>query len=105
MNKNSEILRNSYPNRIRIIRELALQAGYAEICLQEANKMISFKKDGNRINIYYSTMTVATCLKHPVQGKTQLFRRNVGQKLLTEIFNNPRLHTGRGYQRKMTNAI
>jgi len=54
----------------------------------------------NRINVYYTTGTVATCINHPQQGRTQLFRRNVSLAQLAEIMINPRVHTGVGYQRK-----
>ena len=40
------------------------------------------------------------CLKHPRQGKTQLFRRGIeSYEELAAIFENPRTHTGKGYQR------
>lgn len=45
-------------------------------------------------------MTVATCINHPKQGKTQLFRKNVSFDELDKIFKNPRVHTGKGYQTK-----
>lgn len=47
-----------------------------------------------RINIFWTTGTVGTCLDHPRQGKTQLFRRHVDLSTLREIFKNPRVHTG-----------
>lgn len=71
---------------------------------QENIGMISFvkiyKSDPARINIYITKMTVATCINHPRQGKTQLFRKKVNAKLMAEIFNDPRVHTRIGYQRK-----
>lgn len=68
--------------------------------------MISFvkgKRDDDswvRINVWYTTMTVGTCLTHPIQGKTQLFRRRVSRELLEKILKNPRIHTRKGYQKK-----
>ena len=54
-----------------------------------------------RLNIYYSTMTVGTCLNHPKKGKTQLFRKNVWNvDLLENLFFNPRFHTRKGYYKK-----
>lgn len=64
---------------------------------------LSFTRKGTRINIWYArngTFTVGTALDHPVQGKTQLFRRNVTPRLLETILDYPRVHTNRGYQRK-----
>lgn len=89
-----------YKGTIRDIRAVASKHGYTEIDLQENNKMISFRRDDIRINVYYSTMTVGTCLTHPKQGKTQLFRRNVTPDLLNMLFEKPRTHTGIGYKQK-----
>jgi hypothetical protein len=50
-----------------------------------------------RVNVYYSTGTVATALSHPVSGKTQLFRRDMTLRDLCKIFDDPRTHTGVGY--------
>ena len=90
------------------IRALASQEAYKETYFNEVSKVISFcpkgihslvNKDDNciRINIYWTTRTVGTCLNHPRQGKTQLFRRNVDMIQLRSIFKNPRIHTGTGY--------
>lgn len=62
--------------------------------------MVSFKKNGCRINIYYSKGTISTALEHPKKGKTQLFRKYVDIELLEKIFDNPRVHTDRGYRFK-----
>ena len=51
-----------------------------------------------RLNVYFTTMTVGTCIDHPFQGKTQLFRRNVTLEQLKEIALDPRIHTGQGYR-------
>lgn len=84
------------------ITALAKKYGWSLLCYQENIGMISFHKvikaDLARINIYLTKMTVATCLKHPKHGKTQMFRKFVDMKLLEKIFKNPRVHTGRGYR-------
>lgn len=59
------------------------------------NFMISFKKMDIRLNFWLSTGTVASCLLHPKQGKTQLFRRKVTLEEAEQIFINPRIHTGK----------
>ena len=82
------------------VRQLAQSAHLVEISHNKASKVISFEKDGVRFNVYYTTGTVGTCLAHPAQGKTQLFRRNQDAKGVAEIFRNPRVHTGEGYQQK-----
>jgi hypothetical protein len=71
----------------------------------ERSKVVSyFRKNPHgphgdvRINSYYTTGTVGTALYHPVQGRTQLFRKKVQtQEQLSAIFANPRIHTGKGY--------
>ena len=91
-------------NNIYIIlaRALAESAGLIEVALNEESKVISFRNEDEtyRINVYYTTRTVGTCVDHPSQGKTQLFRRNVSYEELTNLFNNPRIHTGRGYYKR-----
>lgn len=80
------------------IKQLARQ--YDWHCIDTQNVMLSFKKADVRVNIYWTKMTVATCVNHPTKGKTQLFRRNVTEKQLERIFKNPRVHTGKGYYTK-----
>jgi len=82
------------------VRGIAERASYKEIDFNSLSRVISFRRDTTRINVYYSTGTVGTCLNHPVKGKTQLFRRNVGIDELEQIFFEPRTHTGKGYYRK-----
>ena len=63
--------------------------------------MASYRKDGVRLNFYLSTGTVGSALDHPRQGKTQLFRRNVQDaNEAAAFFDDPRQHTGKGYQTK-----
>lgn len=83
----------------RIIRMAGLN-GWGLFDFQAKNKMLSFKKNDDRINVWYSKMTIGTCLMHPKKGKTQLFRKNVSLELLEKIFTNPRHHTGKGYYSK-----
>ncbi len=89
-----------YTEDILKIRQLAIKNRWEEIDLQPTNKLISFRKYDTRLNIYYSTFTVGTCLDHPIKGKTQLFRKNVEWGELEKVFSNPRAHTGKGYYRK-----
>jgi hypothetical protein len=54
-----------------------------------------------QVNVYHTTGTVSTSLKHPVKGRTQLHRRGVmSLDELGELFRNPREHTGKGYYRR-----
>ena len=62
------------------IAKLARRHGYekVEVNLRDENRMVSWRHDwkcgGVRINIYFTTGTVATCLDHPKRGKGQLLR-------------------------------
>ena len=82
------------------VRRTARRAGFEEIYLNDSSRVVSFARDETRVNVYYTTGTVGTCVHHPRQGKTQLFRRNVDLQLLVAIMTNPRVHTDRGYQRR-----
>ena len=88
-------------DRLEMIRMLATRHGYEEIDFQPKTTMISFKKNDIRINVYYTKMTVGTCMKHPkYPHPTQLFRKNVTQGELEAILQNPRVHTNKGYFEK-----
>lgn len=79
---------------------IATKHGYVCFDYQENIGMASYSDGQTRINVYLTKMTVATCLKHPTKGATQLFRRNVTLSMLNEIFSYPRKHTGKGYYKK-----
>lgn len=75
--------------------------GVTEINFNETSRVLSFRTaDGARVNVYFTTRTVGTALSHPVQGSTQLFRRNCTADELIKILENPRFHTGKGYKRR-----
>lgn len=86
-------------NKAEIIK-LAKSNDWELLDDQPDNVMVSFYKPEMRINVWYTKMTVATCINHPKQGKTQLFRKNVSMGLLDKIFKNPRIHTFKGYYTK-----
>jgi len=90
---------------VKDIAKLARRHGYekVEVNPRDENRMVSWRHSrkcgGVRINIYFTTGTVATCLDHPTKGKGQLFRRNMTFADLEDIFHNPRVHTDTGYHR------
>lgn len=73
-------------------RKFASEFGWQEIDHQENISMVSFSRDGCRINVYYTKMTVATIVNHPKWGRNQMFRKNVYGDHLRAIFENPRAH-------------
>lgn len=79
------------------IDEIAKKHKYVCFDYQENIGMASYTDGVTRINVYLTKMTIATCLKHPKKGPTQLFRKNVTIEMLDEIFAYPRKHTGKGY--------
>ena len=92
----------------RIKRLLASRYGYRMCQHDRREGVIAFEKldeDGNKVlvRVWYRTGTVGTYFKHPRQGKTQMFRKDIGKdnwSLLENIFANPRIHTNLGYQTK-----
>lgn len=89
------------------VRRIAESYDYVELSLNEESRVISFRSQSGsaRINVYYTTGTVGTCLNHPKQGKTQLFRRETDIEQLDLIFQSPRNHTGKGYHRKTAQQL
>ena len=95
---------------IERIKRLASRYGYRMCQHDRREGVIAFSKldeDGNKVlvRVWYRTGTVGTYLKHPKQGKTQMFRKDIGkdwslQSLLGNFFANPRMHTNLGYQTK-----
>ena len=90
----------NYKMKKEKVDQLAIKYEYAIIDFQENIGLASYSKDGVRINVYLTTLTIGTCLIHPNKKATQLFRRNVDMKTLEGIFENPRIHTGKGYYKK-----
>lgn len=82
------------------IRIIAAAADWVEIDHQANIQMVSFSNGPDRINVYYSKMTVATIIKHPKQGVNQMYRQRVPFDKLAELFKNPRAHLGTGYHEK-----
>lgn len=80
----------------------ALPDNIEEISWNETSRVISFRHVAAdvRINVYFTTRTIGTALCHPIQGRTQLFRRNCTIEELVRILQDPRVHTGKGYKRK-----
>jgi len=86
--------------KLNKIYEIATIEGWLLVDWQEGPGMVSYRKEDMRVNVYISTMTVGSCLAHPRKGKTQLFRKAVNMGLLKQIFQNPRIHTNKGYIKK-----
>ena len=88
------------------VRYIAFCLQYKEVQCDERPPVIAFEKGENeermRINVYYTTGTVTSYLNHPRLKKNQLQRREVTTlEELEQIFMNPRVHTGKGYHRKV----
>ena len=73
--------------------------------LPEGQLVILRKLDHNhhtmQLNVWCTTGTVGSYLHHPVQGKTQLFRRECwSMNDLRDVFANPRVHGHGGYHER-----
>ena len=74
------------------VRQEARGADLHEIYVNQTSRVVSFAPYDDvssltRLNVYMYWTTVGTCIVHPRQGKTQLFRRNVSLR-----FNRQRLY-------------
>ena len=96
----------NYENRLRII-VAAHNEGYNLYRVNEWSYV--FKRTTEQtgrvtINVYWNRkdllFTVSTALDHPKQGKTQMTRKFLGVRQVTDLLINPRKHTGRGYKKK-----
>lgn len=65
--------------------------------MNEKARLVLFVRGCNRINVYYTTSTVATVFTQPGRGLAQLFCVKVDVNMLSQLFHNPRIHTGHGY--------
>ena len=93
-----------------VIKIIALEYSYEER-RDEASSTLFFKDTSTThnptlINVFYTTGGVMTKLRHPSSGYNQLWRRNAYDSVasLAAIFENPRVHTGKGY-RNAGNAV
>ncbi len=89
-------------NRAKHYAKIGLRNGYVVEQEQPANKLLILTKNHGalgpvQINVYYTTHTIGTSFKHPTKGRTQLFRRNVSDKMFEAILVNPRAHTEKGH--------
>ena len=82
------------------LQQIASSHGWEQVQFNVQSYVMGFKRGNERVNVYYTTWTVGTCVDHPKQGKTQLFRRNQTWADIDAIFRDPRVHTGAGYYRK-----
>lgn len=83
------------------IRILAVRNHWIELNFQQKNNLISFKKNDVRMNVHLSTSIVSTSMNHPKHGKTQLFRYKCNLLDIRKLMRNPRMHTNKGYYKKL----
>jgi len=100
MKNKIRILPDINDKKIKAITRMATSEDWYLLTHQQMSHMLSFTKDFERINVYYTKMTVTSCLNHPKFGNTQLIRKNISMERLGELFKNPRIHTGVGYYTK-----
>lgn len=56
-----------------------------------------FRKGGVGLTIWYTKMLVRTVMTHPRMGNTEMYRKKVDMSLMEMLFDNPRVHTNKGY--------
>jgi len=78
---------------------MAQSNGYEKLDTSSSTKsMASDRRNDIRLNFWPTTVTIGCYLDHPIQGKSQLFRREVDTVEVEAVFHNPRVHIGKGYQ-------
>ena len=99
--------------RISFYDSLAYEYNWVKIKIKTQNdakrqryKQNSHDGDGSFLilDCWPTTKTIGSYLRHPTQGKTQLFRKECTDEDAIEIFHNPRSHTGKGYHRNDLNT-
>lgn len=76
--------------QISEIAKVATRHRCMSIGHNQSSKMLSYLKNGVRINVYYSKMTVGICC-----DGVQFFRKNVSEIELSRIFYNPHRYEAR----------
>jgi len=66
----------------------------------EQSRVEFYQRGDQKMDYYPSTGTVKTSMDHPTQGHTQMFRRDLAESDFARVCENPRAHTGQGYQTK-----
>jgi hypothetical protein len=99
----------NYIEKIKDIKSLAIKYGYEDITTPSKMEVLTFERyekkrgfltrlfsknvlDRQRINIYYTRMTVAVALRKPTSKKTQKYYFEVTMEALEDIMNNPRVN-------------
>lgn len=83
-----------------VVSEIAKKNGYKMYVFDKNSNFGVFKKDNIRIAVNFNTMKVMSTLDHPKRGRKQLTRGKMTIKETQKIFENPRIHTGKGYYSK-----
>lgn len=93
------------------VQFLALDLNYTAVPVHERARVLCFERGEKalhtweRVNVYYTTGTIGTCVYHPKQGATQKFRRGrsdlgCSMEEVKLILENPRSHLGYAYSKR-----
>lgn len=80
-----------------LVVELIQQNNWEVLKYHDKNYILNLKRGQVKMNVYLSTLTIQTSMKHPKRGRTQLNRKNLTQNELRAVFKDPRVHTKKGY--------
>lgn len=97
--RNSQLPTKVNGNMYLISTELP-NSGWNIVQWEDKTFKLIIEKNGCKMSIYLSTMTVQTAMNHPKKGQTQLTRKNVTATEFKKLLNDPRLHTNKGYYKK-----
>lgn len=99
-----DLPKKSFIPDVKEIVIFAKENGYSIFNIDYKTGLIQFRSGAVKINLYSTSFTMTTQMDHPKQGKTQLHRKGLTLLQIKEVFINPRIHTGMGYQKKKKNA-
>lgn len=84
----------------RVLSVDPVDYGWSHTGGNSTSRVEFYERDGAKMDYYPSTGTVKTSMDHPTQGHTQMFRRDLDDASVGGVCENPRTHTGHGYQTK-----
>ncbi len=82
------------------VQVLASKFYWVQVSMDVKSKSVIFKKGDSAVAVSYAgtrLYKVSTVLNHPIAGRRLLTRDQISLVELEKIFQNPRVHTGKGY--------
>lgn len=82
------------------VQVLASRFFWIQVSMDVKSKSVVFRKGRSAVAVSYAGrkfFKVSTVIDHPIAGRRLLTRNEISLAELEKIFENPRVHTGKGY--------